>query len=427
MPQHYKVKCSFCGTKFDDDGFILECLGLHEETALLITEYSAVRFEPENSVEDIFRYHNWLPIRHRIHSAGRTATYQSQKLGQLLGLANLWIAFNGYWPEKGATLATATFKELEAYAVLSRLPQQHKDTLVVASAGNTAAAFALVCSQNKIPCLLLIPASGLEKMMFTQPLDPCVKIVSLGRFTDYNDAIKLADGISRLDGFFLEGGVKNIGRRDGIGTTMLNAVETMGRLPDYYFQAIGSGAGAIAVHEAAKRLIGDGKFGQKLPRLMLSQNFPFVPIYHAWKSQQRQWFSLNLDIGKQQVQQIVAGVLSNQRPPYAVKGGVFDVLTESDGDMLFADNSETMQAIELFQESEGVVIDPAAGVALASLIKATKHELIDSEALVLLHITGGRCCQCSSNQKLIPIKPTLELEQHEVFTQAALEKVIGLF
>ncbi|MBV8883556.1 MAG: cysteate synthase [Chroococcidiopsidaceae cyanobacterium CP_BM_RX_35] len=410
--------------KFDDDGFILDCPARHAETALLLTEYSALMFEPDNSGHGISRYHHWLPIRHRLHSAGRTVTYQSQKLSQRLGLPNLWIAFNGYCPERGAMLATGSFKELEAYAVLSRLGAQHNGTLVVASAGNTAAAFSSVCSHNKVSCLIVVPESGLHRLKFT-PLDPVVKIVSLVG-ADYDDAIKLAASISQLDGFFQEGGVKNVGRRDGMGTTMLSAVETIGRLPDYYFQAIGSGAGAIAVHEAAKRLIGDGRFGQKLPQLMLSQNFPFIPIYQAWKSQQRQLQSSDREVSKQQVQQIIADVLSNQRPPYSVPGGVFDVLKESQGDMLFADNQETLQAINLFQDTEGVALDPAAGVALATLIKASSYHLIDCEALILLHITGGRCHN-SSNQQLHLIQPSLQIAQHELFTEKTLEKVVGLF
>lgn len=409
--------------KFDDDGFILDCPAQHSETALLMTEYSARMFEPDDSSHGISRYHSWLPIRHRLYSAGRTVTYQSQKLSQRLGLPNLWIAFNGYCPEKGAMLATGTFKELEAQAVVSRLGAQHTKTLVVASAGNTAAAFSLVCSHNKVPCLIIVPESGLHRLKFTS-LDPVVKIVSLVG-ADYNDAIKLAARISQLDGFFQEGGVKNVGRRDGMGTTMLSAVETIGQLPNYYFQAIGSGAGAIAVHEAAKRLIADGRFGQKLPQLMLSQNFPFIPIYQAWKSQQRQLQTTD-KISKQQVQQIVADVLSNQRPPYAVIGGVFDVLKESQGDMLFADNQETLQAIDLFQQTEGIVLDPAAGVALATLIKARSYELIDCEAHILLHITGGRCHK-SLNQQLHPIQPSLQLTQQELSTEKTLEKLLKLF
>jgi cysteate synthase len=422
MPQHYTVKCQFCGTTVEDDGFILECPIKHEETALLITDYSAKRFEPAPLGEGIFRYHTWLPIRHPLHSAGKTVTYQSQKLCHRLGLPNLWIAFNGYWLEKGAVLETTTFKELEAYAVLSRLPERHSRALVVASAGNTAAAFASVCSQNRIPCLLVVPTSGLAKLTFRAPLDPCVKIVSLID-ADYDDAIQFADTISQLDRFFPEGGVKNIGRRDGIGTTMLNAVETIGQLPDYYFQAIGSGAGAIAVHEAAKRLVCEGQFGRKLPRLMLSQNFPFMPIYHAWKAQERQLFNPD---GKQQVRQIFAAVLSNQCPPYAVKGGVFDALSESQGDMLFANNLEAMQAMALFQESEGVEIEPAAGVAFASLLKAIRDDRIDRHAFVLLHITGGRC-QDYINRTLYLVEPTLQLTENELSMPKTLEKLVGLF
>jgi len=68
-----------------------------------------------------------------------------------------------------------------------------------------------------------------------------------------------------------------------MATAMLNAVESIGRLPDYYFQAIGSGARAIAAHEGAKRLLEDLRFGRTLPRLMLSQNRPFTPIYKHGK------------------------------------------------------------------------------------------------------------------------------------------------
>ncbi len=422
MPQHYKVKCPFCNATFEDDGFILNCLTQHPEEALLTTEYVEQRFEPDPLAEGLCRYHRWLPLNHSLHTFGKTVTYQSQKLCHYLGLPNLWVAFNGYWADKEAMLETGTFKELEAYTVLSRIPR-HGKTLIVASAGNTAAAFAYVCSQNQIPCLLVVPASGLAKLSFSVPLDSCVKILSLIE-ADYDDAIQLAEAMAQFDSFCLEGGVRNIGRRDGIGTTMLNAVETIGQLPDYYFQAIGSGAGAIAVHEAAKRLIQTGQFGQKLPRLMLSQNFPFVPIYRAWKSQQRQ--ILHDANSKQQVKQIAASVLSNQRPPYAIKGGVYDALAESQGDMFFADNQDVKQAIERFQDIEGVEIEPAAGVAFASLIKAVRDNCIDPQALVLLHITGGRC-RDYLDRRFYPVEPTLQMTESEFSSAKTLEKLAGLF
>ncbi len=76
--------------------------------------------------------------------------------------------------------------------------------------------------------------------------------------------------------FFAEGGAKNVARRDGMATTMLSAATTIGEIPDYYFQAVGSGTGAIAAWEANMRLIGDGRFGETVMKLMVSQNHPFV-------------------------------------------------------------------------------------------------------------------------------------------------------
>jgi cysteate synthase len=426
MTRHYQLRCPLCEVSFDDDGYTLDCAGDHTPT-LLLTDYSRKQFEPQTSHQGIYRYRHWLPVLGDLPAAGATVTYQSEKLSRVTGLSRLWVAFNGYWPEKGAALETATFKELEAYAVIPRIPAGNQKVLVVASAGNTAAAFAHRCSQAQIPCLIIIPAHGLNRLRFAQPLEPCVKIVSLIGFTDYYDAITLAGKISRVEGFFSEGGVKNIARRDGLGTTLLNAVEAIGQLPDYYFQAIGSGAGAIGVHESAQRLIEDGRYGRKLPRLMLSQNLPFVPIYLSWKAQSREMIRAPRDEAKRQIQQVAASVLSNWQPPYAIKGGVFDVLRESQGEMLVASNDEVYRAVEIFQECEGIDIDMAAGVALATLIKAARAGLIDREAITLLNITGGGASRREIEHKLIQAEPTKEISENEVSTEKSVEEAIGLF
>jgi len=52
----------------------------------------------------------------------------------------------------------------------------------------------------------------------------------------------------------------NVARRDGMGTVMLEAAVTIGRAPDHYFQAVGSGTGGIAAWEASLRLKQDGRF-----------------------------------------------------------------------------------------------------------------------------------------------------------------------
>jgi cysteate synthase len=423
---HYHLICPACGLVFDDDGFLLACPRPHAP-ALLTTRYSSRTLESNARAAGIDRYQCWLPGRNRLAQAAKTVTYQSQRLSAMLRLPNLWITFSGYWPERGATLETATFKELEVCGVLSRIPRHGFRALVVASAGNTAAAFARSCSHNDVPCLIIIPASGMEKMRFAHRLRRSVKIVSLTGDAAYSDAISFAGRISQEDGFVSEGGVKNVGRRDGMATAMLDAVETMGRLPDYYFQAIGSGAGAIAAHEAASRLIEDSRFGCAFPRLMLSQNVPFTPIYDSWKMGGRDFVETDPDVGRGLAKKIMARVLSNQRPPYSIAGGVFDVLRQSQGDVLAVDNDEAWQAMKLFERSEGIDIEPAAGVALAALRRGAKSGQIRSDATVLLHITGGGGRKRASERRMFPAAPDLKISLKQLGTAGALEKACGLF
>lgn len=426
MSRPYKLVCQACSKEFPDDGFLLECDGAHD-AALLTARYVSQQFETHIQDAGLYRYQHWLPIHRTFPGVGKTIVYQSKRLSNITNLPHLWIAFNGYWPEKKAFLGTATFKELEAYTVLARLPEKCDRVLVVSSAGNTAASFAAACSHTAIPCLIIVPESGLSKMQFPEVLNPCVKIVSLVGFTDYYDAIVLANKVAERDGFLLEGGVKNVARREGLGTTLLSAVEEIGRLPDYYFQSIGSGTGGIAVHEAAKKVLSDTRFGQSYPRLMLSQNLPFVPMYLSWKAGQRSLIDIDRNEGKKQIHQVIAHVLSNQRPPYSIRGGVYDALQESQGDMLAADNHEALRAMSIFQESEGIDIDPAAGVAFATLLHESASGHIDRDALVLLNITGGgwkrRCDDCT----LVPVEPALQIKAHELALEQTVENIVGLF
>ena len=63
----------------------------------------------------------------------------------------------------------------------------------VASAGNTARAFAKVCSDNRIPLLLSVPFDNIGALWFDEPLDPCVKLISCEKGGDYFDAIHLSN------------------------------------------------------------------------------------------------------------------------------------------------------------------------------------------------------------------------------------------
>ncbi len=282
--------------------------------------------------------------------------------------------------------------------------------LVVASAGNTARAFARVCSDNDIPLLLCVPEDNLNALWFDEPIKDCVKLVASKSGGDYFDAIHLSNIASSMDIFVAEGGAKNVARRDGMGTTVLSAVTTIGKIPDYYFQAVGSGTGAIAAWEANLRLIEDGRFGNTKMKLMVSQNFPFHPIYDAWKADSRKLLPYDDVLARKHVEEIDAKVLSNRRPPYSLAGGLYDALKDSGGDVLLANNEEGWKAFKLFKELEGIDIHPAAAIATASLINEIEKGKIEKDALIMLNITGGGEERFQMEKELHYLEPLLSFE-----------------
>jgi cysteate synthase len=147
----------------------------------------------------------------------------------------------------------------------------------------------------------------------------------------------------------------------------------------------------------------------------------------SWKSGRRELVEIGHDDGKKLIKQTVAHVLSNQRPPYSSNGGVFDVLTESQGDMLTADNLEALHAKRLFEDTEGIDIDPAAAVAFATLIKAARYGELEKEALVLLNITGGGRLRQQRDKKLIDVRPSVEITEEEHHRADTIDRIVGMF
>lgn len=385
---NYHLRCTACGEEYADDRFRLTCDRDHRP-ALLRTEYGSKKLRVRPELPGMFKYADFLPVDRTLDVQGAPVTFRSEALAGRLGLENLYVIFNGYWPEREAFMHTASFKELEAPSVLSRVPRDHGGTIVVASAGNTGRAFAHICSQNGLPLLLVVPEENAREIWSPNPYGDSVKLVLASGGSDYFDAITLAGRIVDLPGFFPEGGAANVARRDGMAVTVLDAACAAGRIPDHYFQAVGSGTGGIAAWESAVRLEQDGSFGKNRMKLHLAQNHPFVPMTDAWNRGSRELGTLPEREAKEQIHHIRAKVLSNRKPPYGVSGGVFDCLDASGGAMYAVTNREIADAMALFERLEGIDIHPAGGTALGALVQAVRSGAVDPGDCVALNITGG--------------------------------------
>ena len=387
-PTNYKLLNVADGRVFEDEGWTLSDPE-SDAPSLIRAVYEKSRFEPLEGRKGLYRYANWLPIKKTLRNSHAPVTYKSKGLAKMLGMDNLYITLSGYCLKFGAKMETCSFKETEAFSVCARLPKNNKRILVVQSAGNTARAFAKVCSDNNIPIVICIPKDNAGDLWFTKKLSSCVKVIATPSGTDYYDAIALGEKICQNPRFMAEGGAKNVARRDGMGTTVLSAVEAIGRIPDAYFQAVGSGTGAIAAWENAERLAADGRFGENRMRIYASQNSPFTLMYDSWKAHSRSLVPITPEESRRKAEVILGKVLSNRKPPYSIAGGLFDVLEKSNGDMFKVSNDEIVYWVVQYINLEGYDIFPASACAVASLKQALYAGIVKKDETVMLNITGG--------------------------------------
>lgn len=407
MIPKYRIHC-VGGGEIIDDPSLLSCPREHD--SLLRADYCSRRLRLSRH-PGIYRYLAWLPVNAPLLPSGGPVTFTSGRLSRELGLSRLAISFSGYFPEAGAGLVSGSFKELEASPTLQRLSELGGKIPVIASAGNTGRAFAELSTRCSRPVVIVVPETAASRIWTTQETGSVFLVLIRG---DYTDAIDLAGTLARAPGCVPEGGARNIARRDGMGTVMLDAAVTTGSLPGHYFQAVGSGTGAIAAWEASLRLIGDGRYGSRLPRLHLAQNEPFTPMVSAWEEGRREILpDRDMPGAKDLVKGVMSEVLTNRTPPYGIRGGLFDAMTESGGTMYRVTNAEGAAALNLARETLGIDLDPAAAIALAALVQAREKNIVEHDDHILLNLTGGGYERIREDFTLCPVAPSATVSPDE--------------
>lgn len=396
----YLVRCVSDGSV--QPPYSLSC---PHDSSLLRADYRAKQLELLD-LPGIWRFMDWLPVNGIIAKAdGKCVTYKSRGLAGELNLENLYISFNGYWPEQNARMPTCSFKDLEAAPTMQRLLERgDSSALVVASAGNTARAFAHIASLTGQPLVLFVPEKALGRMWTITPPGDVTLVAVKG---DYYNAIQIAEKVQTRSGFTPEGGARNIARRDGMGTVMLDATLTLGRIPDHYFQSVGSGTGGISAWEAGLRLRDDGRFGSNLPRLHLAQNVPNAPIYYAWKGQEPLPAQENM----------FDDVLFNRKPPFSIPGGVKDALEATKGEVYGITDALAGKAKRLFEQSEEIDILNAPGIAVAALEQAVQAGAVSPDDIILLNITGGGVARIKEDYNQYMLQPDVTVSQWEEAVQ----------
>ena len=100
-------------------------------------------------------------------------------------------------------------------------------------------------------------------------------------------------------------------------------------------------------------------------------------------------------------------MLSNRRPPYSLRGGVYDAMLDAGGDIECATNADIAAMQHLFLDTEGIDIHPAAAVALQGMINAFEAGKLPRDTVALLNVTGGGQARFQREHKCNYLKPSL--------------------
>lgn len=416
-PDKLTLVCTGCGREYAPPK--LDCDACN---GLLRSRYATVEFAPDVQ-PGLFAFHHWLPPSTTHDLPLGTAIHASEGLAASLGLSQLAIAFSGYAPEIAAMNPTGSFKDFEATPTLLYFREHGIETLGLASAGNTARAFAYAAVQLDYHVILVVPERAVDRLWIPCRPTEAVRLVVLEGCDDYAEAIRLAARLTKVLNIANEGGARNVARRDGMATAVLEYARFMDAIPEHYVQAVGSGTGGISAWEASLRLVEAG-LGRVPPVLHLAQNAPFTPIHHAWSAGIPIDPTHDVEGQLRNIDQIDAPVLANRAPPYAIPGGVREALKATSGRTYAVTNAEARTAAATFERLEGLAIGPASAVAVAALQQAVDAAAIASNDRVLLHITGNNETRLAQDVTLHPI-PACWRVRPEDLTEIAIRKQAG--
>jgi threonine synthase len=379
-----------CGRKYDWRVHVAKCTC----GGLLDVKYAYERIPEwiDESKRSPWRYWRLFPIANPESTwnlgEGGTPFFKANRLGEHLGLKNLWIKDESANP-------TQTFKVREAGLTLAHYREIGIKRFVLSSTGNTAAGFTYGLGHAPpFEMHLLVPITAKERINFDIPSNVSAGFVE----ADYFKTIERANKYAAETGIPSEGGFGNICRREAMKAVSFEIFEA-GVKPDFYVQSIGSGVGPYGVYKGFVELEGLG-FPIKPPHLVCVQPENCAPIVNAYR---KGLDDLPADLAVD-APKTIASTIANGNP----KGGYPHLKRLLDATRGIAETvtEEEIIAAGKLTKLDNLNSEPAVWTALAGLKKSIETGDIDSSDVVVLNNSGGYRSGTIKNLPLFSLNDT---------------------
>ncbi len=318
-----------------------------------------------------------LPIRERTHilasSNSPTRLIHSKKIGEKTGLKNLYLKVEGDLP-------TGTTKDRMASVSLSFLKENAVSDFVLATTGNTGAAYAYGAKLHPFFRIHIFfygagarLASGLsEEVFFYQTKN------------NFDSCSRIAKDFSEKNGIVWEGGFFNPARRDGLKLAYAEAVVQSNLCFDSYFQSVSSGMGILGTFKGANELVELGVLDHA-PKMHPVQEDTCSPMVNAFLEKSGTIRPRHIVSSPAGICKAILRGNPSSSYPY-----VLDCVKKSRGNFEKVSEVEIRQAMNLLRICEGLLVGEEGGAALAGAIKARCDGKVDEDELLLVNLSSGK-------------------------------------
>jgi threonine synthase len=306
---------------------------------------------------------------------GHTNLFWAERLGQELGVAELWVKLCG-------NTHTGSFKDLGMTVLISQVRQMRADGVPIravacASTGDTSAALAAYGAAAGIPTIVFLPRGKVSTAQLVQPIANGALVLALD--TDFDGCMQIVQQITQDKRIYLANSMNSL-RMEGQKTVGIEIVQQFDwQVPDWIVIPVGN-LGNVSALGKGLLLMRELGLIDKLPRILCAQAAQANPFYLSYLT------------GFKTYQPVVAGKTAASAiqigNPVSYERAV-KVLTQLDGVVEQASEQELADAAARADRT-GLYACPHTGVALAALFKGIdRGEIGPDDRVVVISTAHG--------------------------------------
>lgn len=323
---------------------------------------------------------------------GGTPLVRARRLGNELGLENLYLKFEGTNP-------TGSFKDRGMVLAVNRAVGDGARAVICASTGNTSASAAAYAAAAGLPCHVILPVGKVARGKLAQALAAGARLTMVdGNFDAALDAVRrLGD-----EGVAVVVNSINPDRLDGQQTGAFEIVDELGRPPDSLALPVGN-AGNITAYWRGFRTYADaGRMPpDSLPRMLGFQAEGAAPIVLGHPVEAPETIATAIRIGNPASWQLAEAARDES-------GGLIEAVSDE----------EIMEAQSMIVRLEGVFCEPASAAGVAGVRRMASEGRIGAAETVVCVLTGHGLKDPDAVQaeegSLTPVAPELDAIRREM-------------